>query len=219
MFVERDANRTMPIYDPTRLDSSFTAWRPNGRKARKLPTPDARRRDQRGRFADAKRGKASWSRRRFRHGCKGARYSPDANCLLSVFDHCLRSRHYVNVDVVGWTTACSIRSAIAKADDMHRGNLASGNGRATTRMRKPDVVMACRGDTPTLEVLAAVSILREHLPDLKIRVVNVVDLGPETPALRRAPPSTERDRIMIRSSPRIGRSYSVSTVIRRSSMG
>ena len=100
---------------------------------------------------------------------------PDANCLLSVFDHCLRSRHYVNVVVAG-------KHALpAMADDgcgrraLHRRDrhLAMGQQRPE---REPDVVMACCGDTPTLEILAAVSILREHLPDLKIRVVNVVDL-------------------------------------------
>jgi xylulose-5-phosphate/fructose-6-phosphate phosphoketolase len=100
---------------------------------------------------------------------------PDANCLLSVADHCLRSRNYVNVVIAGkhalpqWLTMeqavvhCTEGIGIWKwASNDHDG--------------EPDVVMACCGDTPTLEVLAAVSILREHLPGLKIRVVNVVDL-------------------------------------------
>jgi xylulose-5-phosphate/fructose-6-phosphate phosphoketolase len=100
---------------------------------------------------------------------------PDANCLLSTFDHCLRSRNYVNVVVAGkhalpqWLTMdeavvhCTQGLGIWQwASNDHEG--------------EPDVVMACCGDTPTLEILAAVSILREHLPELKIRVINVVDL-------------------------------------------
>jgi xylulose-5-phosphate/fructose-6-phosphate phosphoketolase len=103
---------------------------------------------------------------------------PDANCLLSVADHCLRSRHYVNVIVAGkqpqpqWLDMdqaiihCTRGAGIwewASNDD--------GDGDT-----EPDVVMACAGDIPTLETLAAVSLLREHLPSLKVRVVNVVDL-------------------------------------------
>jgi xylulose-5-phosphate/fructose-6-phosphate phosphoketolase len=100
---------------------------------------------------------------------------PDANCLLSVFDHCLRSRHYVNVVVAGkhampqWLNIED--AAIHCTEGIGIWQWASNDKNA-----EPDVVMACCGDTPTLEVLAAVSILREHLPELKIRVVNVVDL-------------------------------------------
>ncbi|MBK7312708.1 phosphoketolase [Candidatus Aalborgicola defluviihabitans] len=100
---------------------------------------------------------------------------PDANCLLSVMDHCLRSRHYVNVVVAGkhpapqWLT---MEQAVKHcAQGIGIWEWASNDGDTA-----PDVVMACCGDVPTLETLAAVSILREHLPDLKIRVVNVVDL-------------------------------------------
>ena len=100
---------------------------------------------------------------------------PDANCLLSVMDHCLRSRHYVNVVVAGkhpapqWLT---MEAAVKHCTDgIGIWEWASNGGDAA-----PDVVMACCGDVPTLETLAAVSILREHLPRLKIRVVNVVDL-------------------------------------------
>jgi xylulose-5-phosphate/fructose-6-phosphate phosphoketolase len=100
---------------------------------------------------------------------------PDANCLLSVVDHCLRSRHYVNVVVAGkhalpqWLTMeAAVRHC---AEGVGIWSWASND-----QGGEPDVVMACCGDTPTLEILAAVSILREHLPDLKIRVVNVVDL-------------------------------------------
>ena len=101
---------------------------------------------------------------------------PDANCLLSVADHCLRSRHYVNVMVAGkhpmpqWLT---MDAAVAHCTEgIGIWQWASNDQDAA----EPDVVMACCGDTPTLETLAAVSILREHLPDLKIRVINVVDL-------------------------------------------
>jgi len=100
---------------------------------------------------------------------------PDANCLLSVMDHCLRSRHYVNVMVAGkhpapqWLTM-----------DAARKHCTEGIGiwpwASNDEGVEPDAVMACCGDVPTLETLAAVSILRAHLPDLKIRVVNIVDL-------------------------------------------
>ena len=100
---------------------------------------------------------------------------PDANCLLSVVDHCLRSRHYVNVVVAGkhalpqWLT---MEAAVAHCSE----GLGVWQWASNDQNAGPDVVMACCGDTPTLEILAAVSILREDLPDLKIRVVNVVDL-------------------------------------------
>ncbi len=100
---------------------------------------------------------------------------PDANCLLSVIDHCLRSRHYVNVVVAGkhplpqWLTMDEAIIHCTKGIGIWQWASNDQND-------EPDVVMVCCGDTPTLEVLAAVSILREHLPDLKIRVVNVVDL-------------------------------------------
>jgi xylulose-5-phosphate/fructose-6-phosphate phosphoketolase len=100
---------------------------------------------------------------------------PDANCLLSVVDHCLRSRDYVNVVIAGkrampqWLTMDE--AVIHCTEGIGIWKWASNdNG------QEPDVVMACCGDTPTLEILAAVSILREHLPELKIRVINVVDL-------------------------------------------
>ena len=100
---------------------------------------------------------------------------PDANCLLSVMDHCLRSRHYVNVVIAGKHPAPQWLTMDAAVEHCTEGigiwQWASNDQDAT-----PDVVMACCGDVPTLETLAAVSILREHLPDLKIRVVNVVDL-------------------------------------------
>jgi xylulose-5-phosphate/fructose-6-phosphate phosphoketolase len=100
---------------------------------------------------------------------------PDANCLLSVVDHCLRSRHYVNVVVAGkhalpqWLT---MDAAVVHCTE----GIGIWQWASNDQGAEPDVVLACCGDTPTLEVLAAVSMLREHLPALKIRVVNVVDL-------------------------------------------
>jgi xylulose-5-phosphate/fructose-6-phosphate phosphoketolase len=100
---------------------------------------------------------------------------PDANCLLSVADHCLRSRNYVNVVVAGkhalpqWLTMDQAVEHCAAGIGVWQWASNDDGG-------EPDVVLACCGDTPTLEALAAVSILREHLPELKIRVVNVVDL-------------------------------------------
>ena len=105
---------------------------------------------------------------------------PDANCLLSVMDHCLRSRHYVNVVIAGkhpapqWLT---MDAAVAHCT----AGIGIWSWAGSPELVKegaggPDVVMACCGDVPTLETLAAVSILREHLPALKIRVVNVVNL-------------------------------------------
>ena len=100
---------------------------------------------------------------------------PDTNCLLSVMDHCLRSRHYVNVVVAGKAPALTYLSMDEAIAHCTRGigiwEWASSDGD-----HEPDVVMACCGDVPTLETLAAVSLLRARLPDLRVRVVNVVDL-------------------------------------------
>jgi xylulose-5-phosphate/fructose-6-phosphate phosphoketolase len=100
---------------------------------------------------------------------------PDANCLLSVADHCLRSRHYVNVIVAGKQPELQwldMRSAIEHCTTGIGIWEWASNDEAT----EPDVVMACAGDVPTLEILAAVQLLRQHFPELKIRVINVVDL-------------------------------------------
>ena len=100
---------------------------------------------------------------------------PDANCLLSVMDHCLRSRHYVNVVVAGkhpapqWLTMEQATAHCAAGIGIWHWAGNAGD-------EEPDVVMACCGDVPTLETLAAVSLLRAELPALKVRVVNVVDL-------------------------------------------
>ena len=100
---------------------------------------------------------------------------PDSNCLLSVFDHCIKSRNYVNIMVTSkhprpqWLTM-----------DQAVKHCAQGIGiwewASNDQGQEPDVIMACCGDTPTLETLAAVTILRRELPELKIRVINVVDL-------------------------------------------
>jgi xylulose-5-phosphate/fructose-6-phosphate phosphoketolase len=100
---------------------------------------------------------------------------PDANCLLSVMDHCLRSYHYVNVIVAGKHPAPQWLSMDEAVDHCTRG-IGIWNFASNDQDSEPDVVMACCGDVPTLETLAAVSIIREHLPEIKVRVINVVDL-------------------------------------------
>jgi xylulose-5-phosphate/fructose-6-phosphate phosphoketolase len=100
---------------------------------------------------------------------------PDANCLLSVMDHCLRSRHYVNVVVAGKHPAPQWLSMDAAVEHCSEG-IGIWQWASNDQHAEPDLVMACAGDVPTLETLAAVSILRQQLPELKVRVVNVVDL-------------------------------------------
>ena len=100
---------------------------------------------------------------------------PDANCLLSVWDHCLRSRHYVNVVIAGKYQAPQWLTMSAAVKHCTQG-IGIWQWASNDQDSEPDVVMACAGDVPTLEVLAAVSILRKHLPNLKIRVINIVDL-------------------------------------------
>jgi xylulose-5-phosphate/fructose-6-phosphate phosphoketolase len=100
---------------------------------------------------------------------------PDANCLLSVMDHCLRSRHYVNVVVAGKHPAPQWLSMDAAVKHCSEG-IGIWQWASNDQRSEPDLVLACAGDVPTLESLAAVSILREHLPELKVRLVNVVDL-------------------------------------------
>jgi len=106
---------------------------------------------------------------------------PDANCLLSVMDHCLRSRHYVNVVIAGKHPSPQWLSIDAAATHCAQG-IGIWQWASNDAESEPDIVMACAGDVPTLETLAAVSILRTHLPQLKIRVVNVVDLMKLQPA-------------------------------------
>jgi xylulose-5-phosphate/fructose-6-phosphate phosphoketolase len=100
---------------------------------------------------------------------------PDANTLLSVADHCLRSRQYVNVIVAGKQPELQFLT-MEQAIEHCTNGLGVWDWASNDAGEEPDVVMACAGDVPTLETLAAVSILRAALPDLRIRVVNVVDL-------------------------------------------
>jgi xylulose-5-phosphate/fructose-6-phosphate phosphoketolase len=100
---------------------------------------------------------------------------PDANTLLSVADHCLRSRQYVNVIIAGKQPELQWLDMNAAIEHCTAG-LGIWEWASNDRHSEPDVVMACAGDVPTLETLAAVDLLRSHFPDLKIRVVNVVDL-------------------------------------------
>jgi xylulose-5-phosphate/fructose-6-phosphate phosphoketolase len=100
---------------------------------------------------------------------------PDANTLLSVADHCLRSRNYVNVIVAGKQPALQYLDMDTAIVHLTKG-LGIWEWASNDMGTDPDVVMACCGDVPTLETLAAVDILRRHFPDLKVRVVNVVDL-------------------------------------------
>ncbi|MET8250956.1 phosphoketolase family protein [Micromonospora sp. NPDC005197] len=100
---------------------------------------------------------------------------PDANTLLATMDHCLRSRHYINVVVAGKQAAPNWLTMTEAIQHTRRGlgiwEWASNDGGS-----EPDVILACCGDVPTLETLAATELLREHLPELKVRLVNVVDL-------------------------------------------
>ncbi len=100
---------------------------------------------------------------------------PDTNCLLSTFDHCIRSKNYVNVMVTSkhprpqWLT---MEQAVKHCTQ----GIGIWDWASNDQGKEPDVVLACCGDTPTLEVLAAVTILRDNLPEIRIRVINVVDL-------------------------------------------
>ncbi len=100
---------------------------------------------------------------------------PDANCLLSVADHCLRSRDYVNVIVAGKQPALDYLTMEEAVAHCTRG-IGIWDWASNDAGSQPDVVLACAGDTPSLEALAAVALLREHLPELRVRLVNVVDL-------------------------------------------
>jgi xylulose-5-phosphate/fructose-6-phosphate phosphoketolase len=145
-----------------------------------------------------------------------AYFPPDANCLLSVMDHCLRSRHYVNLVIAGKHPAPQWLTMDAAVK-----HCAAGIGiwawASSDEGDVPDVVMACCGDVPTLETLAAVSILREYLPSLKVRVINVVDL------MRLQPPSehphglrdTEFDALFTRDRPVIFAFHAYPALIHR----
>ena len=107
--------------------------------------------------------------------------APDANCLLSVTDHCLRSRNYVNVMVAGKQPALNYLPMDEAVAHCTRG-LGIWDWASTDEGKEPDVVLACAGDVPTLETLAAADLIRKHLPQLAVRFVNVVDLMRLQPA-------------------------------------
>jgi xylulose-5-phosphate/fructose-6-phosphate phosphoketolase len=106
---------------------------------------------------------------------------PDANTLLSVADHCLRSRNYINTIVAGKQPALQYLDMDGAIKHCTAG-IGIWEWASNDKGSEPDVVMACAGDIPTLETLAAVHLLRQHIPDLKVRVVNVVDLMKLQPA-------------------------------------
>jgi xylulose-5-phosphate/fructose-6-phosphate phosphoketolase len=106
---------------------------------------------------------------------------PDANCLLSVADHCLRSRHYVNVVVAGKHPAPQWLNMDQAVKHCTAG-IGLWEWASNDSDCEPDVIMAAAGDVPTLEILAAIQLLREHLPELKIRMINIVDLMRLQPA-------------------------------------
>jgi len=132
---------------------------------------------------------------------------PTRTVLLSVMDHCLRSRHYVNVVVAGKHPAPQWLSIEAA-----RRHCTEGAGiwqwASNDQQGEPDIVMACAGDVPTLETLAAVSILREHLPKLKVRVVNVVDLMKLEPVSEH-PQRHDRLRFRLAVHPRQARHFRI----------
>ena len=117
---------------------------------------------------------------------------PDANCLLSVADHCLRSRHYVNVIIAGKQPALQYLDMDAAVKHCTAG-IGIWEWAGNDAGCEPDVVMACCGDIPTLETLAAVDFLRQNVPDLKIRVVNVVDLMTLQPSSEHPHGLSDRD--------------------------
>ncbi len=142
--------------------------------------------------------------------------APDTNTLLSVADHCLRSRNYVNVIVAGKQPGLNYLAMDDAVAHCARGigiwEWASNDGDAS-----PDVVLACAGDVPTLEALAAASLLREHLPDLRVRLVNVVDLmrlQPET-AHPHGLPDGEFDALFTKDRPIVFAYHGYPTLIHR----
>ena len=117
---------------------------------------------------------------------------PDANCLLSVTDHCLRSRNYVNVVVAGKQPAPQWLTMDQAVKHCTQG-LGIWEWASNDKGGEPDVVMACCGDVPTLETLAAVELIRKHMPELKVRVVNVVNLMKLQPASEHPHGLNDRD--------------------------
>ena len=138
---------------------------------------------------------------------------PDANCLLSVTDHCLRSRNYVNVIVAGKQPAPQWLTMDQAVKHCEAG-LGIWEWASNDRGGEPDVVMACCGDVPTLETLAAVDLLRKHAPELKVRVINVVE-SDEAAAARASTRTVSRITISTLCSRSTSRSSSPSTVTPR----
>ena len=124
---------------------------------------------------------------------------PDANCLLSVADHCLRSLNYVNVIVADKQTHLQYLDMDAAIAHCTKG-IGIWDWASNDQGAEPDVVMASCGDVPTMESLAATALLREHLPDVKIRFVNVVDLFKLVPE-HRAPARSDGPRVREPCSP------------------
>ena len=141
---------------------------------------------------------------------------PDANTLLSVADHCLRSRNYVNVIVAGKQPALQYLSMEAAVEHCTAG-LGWWDWASNDQGGEPDVVMACAGDIPTLETLAAVDLLRQHFADIKIRVVNVVDLMTLQPQIEHPHglPDSEFDSIFTSDKPVIFAFHGYPTLIHR----
>jgi len=141
---------------------------------------------------------------------------PDANCLLSVADHCLRSRDYVNVIVAGKQPSLDYLSIDDAITHCTRG-IGIWDWASTDGGSEPDVVLACAGDIPTLETVAAAGLLRRHLPSLKVRVVNVVDLMRLQPASEHPHglPDSEFDALFTTSRPVIFAYHGYPTLIHR----
>ena len=141
---------------------------------------------------------------------------PDVNTLLSVADHCLRSRHYVNVIVAGKQPALQYLSMDDAIVHCTRG-ASIWDWASTDEGAEPDVVLGCAGDIPTLETLAAAAILRERLPELKVRVVNVVDLMRLQPESEHPHglPDTEFDSLFTRDRPIVFAYHGYPTLIHR----
>jgi xylulose-5-phosphate/fructose-6-phosphate phosphoketolase len=117
---------------------------------------------------------------------------PDANCLLSVSDHCLRSVNYVNVIVADKQVHLQYLDMEAAIEHCTKG-VGIWNWASNDQGTEPDVVMASCGDVPTMESLAATALLRQHLPDIKVRFVNVVDLFKLVPSTEHAHGLTDRE--------------------------
>jgi xylulose-5-phosphate/fructose-6-phosphate phosphoketolase len=136
---------------------------------------------------------------------------PDANTLLSVTDHCLRGRNHVNIIVAGKQPALQYLDMDAAIKHCTAG-ISIWEWASNDRNSEPDVIMACAGDVPTLETLAAVHLLRQYVPGLKVRVINVVDLMKLQS--QEEHPMASPTVTLIRSSPPISRSSSPITAIR-----